>query len=96
MIIKRFLLVALLLAAALFSAASGLSYSPIAEASQDKTDTTATGFPTGTVCKTSGTYRASNKYLANIIVMGEGETFPPFSDGTKTIWYPRNPAIKTQ
>ena len=95
MITRRFLLTALLVASASLLTFSGLSNGPTATAAQDKTDgTTTTGFPTGTICKKSGTYRASNKYIENIIVVGEGETFPPFSDGTKTIWYPRNPAIK--
>lgn len=95
MTIKRLLLITLLLASALLVTASGLSYGPVVNAKQDKTDgATTTGFPTGTICKKSGTYRASNKYIENIIVVAEGETFPLFSDGTKTIWYPRNPAIK--
>jgi hypothetical protein len=94
MITRRFLLTALLVASASLLTFTGLSNGPAVKA-QDKTDgTTTTGFPTGTICKKSGTYRASNKYIENIIVVGEGETFPPFSDGTKTIWYPRNPAIK--
>jgi hypothetical protein len=98
MINRRFLLSALLLAAATFLTIPSLFTGPVARAAQDtKTDTTTTtGFPSGTVCKKSGTYRASNKYIENIIVVGEGETFPLFSDGTKTIWYPRNPATKTQ
>lgn len=52
-----------------------------------KTDTTATGFPTGTTCKKTGTYRAGNKYLEVILVVAEGEEFPPFADGQKTTWY---------
>ena len=40
--------------------------------------------------------RASNNKLELIIVMAEGEEFPPFSDGTKTIWYPRSSSTKNQ
>lgn len=94
---RRFLLGVLLLAASLALMVPGLSYGLVVNAKQEtKTDTTTTGFPTGSVCKKSGTYRASNKYLENIIVVGEGETFPPFSDGTKTIWYLRTTSNKTQ
>jgi hypothetical protein len=86
---KRFLLVALLIAAGFVLTGQGLYNAPVAMAHQDtKTDST-TGFPTGTICKKSGTYRASNKYLEVIIVVVEGETFPPFTDGTNTIWYRR-------
>lgn len=97
MITRRFLLSVLMFAAALFVTAPNLSSGPVAKAQDSKTDTTTTtGFPSGTVCKKSGTYRASNKYIENIIVVGEGETFPLFSDGAKTIWYPRNPATKAE
>jgi hypothetical protein len=92
---KRFLLIALLLAPAF--PLTTRSYAPIVNAHQDtKTDSTTTGFPTGTVCKKSGTYRASNKYLENIIVVAESEVFPPFSDGAKTIWYLRTSTTKNQ
>jgi len=94
MILKRLLLIALLIIAAGFALATqGFYNAPVARAYQDKTDT---GYPTGTVCKKSGTYRAANKYLENIIVVGEGEIFPPFSDGTKTIWYHRGSTPKNQ
>lgn len=93
MILKRLLLIALLMIAAGFALATQSFYAPVASAHQDKT---ATGYPTGTVCKKSGTYRAANKYLENIIVVGEGEIFPPFSDGTKTIWYHRGSTTKNQ
>ena len=92
---KRPLLTALLLAGAFLLTTP--SYAPVVNARQDtKTDSTTTGFPTGTVCKKSGTYRASNKHLENIIVVAEGEVFPPFSDGTKTIWYLRTSSTKNQ
>lgn len=95
MILKRLLLIALLSIAAGFVLATQDFYNaPVARAHQDTK--TATGYPTGTVCKKSGTYRAANKYLENIIVVGEGEVFPPFSDGTKTIWYHRGSTPKNQ
>jgi hypothetical protein len=90
MIFRRSLLIALLVASALLLTLQGLYNAPVARAHQDSKTGTTTGFPTGTICKKSGTYRASNKYLENIIAIGEGEVFPPFSDGTKTIWYPRS------
>lgn len=52
-----------------------------------KTTTTTTGFATGTVCQKTGVYRAANKYLEVIIVLANGEEFPPFIDGEKTTWY---------
>lgn len=94
MILKRLLLIALLIITAGFALATqGFFSAPVARAHQDKT---ATGYPTGTVCKKSGIYRAANKYLENIIVVAEGEVFPPFSDGTKTIWYHRGSTTKNQ
>jgi len=93
---KRPLLIALLLAAGFIFTTHGLYNAPVARAHQDTKTGSTTGFATGTVCKKSGTYRASNKYLENIIVMAEGEVFPPFSDGTKTIWYPRSSSTKDQ
>ena len=59
-----------------------------------KTGTPA-GFPTGTKCAKSGTYRAENKYLKVIVVLEEGEEFPPFVDGEKTIWYELTPSTKS-
>jgi hypothetical protein len=94
--LKRSLLLALLLGVAFAFTATGLYNAPVVRAHQDSKTGTITGFPTGTICKKSGTYRASNQYLENIIVMGEGEEFPPFSDGTKTIWYPRSSGSKTE
>lgn len=46
------------------------------------------GFATGTKCTSSGTYRASNKYMDNVLVIAAGELFPAFCDGKKTTWYP--------
>lgn len=91
---KRRLLIAPLVAGFLF-ATQGLYNAPaVARAHQDTKTGTTTGFPTGSICKKSGIYRASNKYLENIIAVGEGEVFPPFSDGTKTIWYLRTSSTK--
>ena len=78
---------------------------PAVVAAQDKqqtttTDTTKTvktpvGFPTGATCTKSGVYRADNKYLEVILVVGEGEIFPPFVDGQKTTWYALEPSTKS-
>lgn len=91
---RRLLLIAFLIGTVFFFATQSLYNAPIARAHQDTKTGTVTGYPTGSICKKSGTYRASNKYLENIIAMGEGEEFPPFSDGTKTIWYPRSSSTK--
>jgi len=93
---RRLLLIASLVAAGFLFATQGSYNAPVARAQQDTKTGTTTGFPTGSICKKSGTYRASNKYLEIIIVMAEGEEFPPFSDGTKTIWYPRSSSTKNQ
>lgn len=60
-----------------------------------KTGTTATGFPTGTKCTKTGVYRAGNKYLDVILVVAEGEEFPVFVNGEKTIWYALTPNVKS-
>src|SRR5690242_3626867 len=60
-----------------------------------KTDKTPVGFPTGATCTKSGVYRADNKYLEVILVVGEGEVFPPFVDGQKTTWYALEPSTKS-
>jgi hypothetical protein len=91
---RKLLFIALLIGMSLVTATQSSYNSSVARAHQDTKTGTTTGFPTGTICKKSGTYRASNKYLTIIIVMGEGEEFPPFSDGTKTIWYPRSSSTK--
>src|SRR5688572_33280761 len=79
---KRFLLIVPLLAVAFLLTTPGAYYGPAVNAQETKTDTT-TGYPTGTKCPKSGTYRASNKYLEIIIVVAAGEIFPPFSDGVR-------------
>ena len=54
-----------------------------------------TGFATGSTCSSSGTYRAFNKYMDNILVVAAGDVFPPFSDGKKTTWYALGPSTKS-
>ena len=56
---------------------------------------TNTGFATGTTCTSSGTYRASNKYLDLIQVYAVGEIFRTFCDGKKTTWYALSPSLST-
>lgn len=91
------------LAAGVLLTAVGL-YDSIALAAQDKqaatqTDTTKTdpttiGFPTGATCTRTGVYQASNKYLEVIVVLADGDVFPPFVDGQKTTWYALKPSTK--
>ena len=59
-----------------------------------KTGTTPTGFATGTKCTKTGTYKAENKFMKVIIVVADGEEFPPFVDGEKTTWYELTPSTK--
>lgn len=56
---------------------------------------TSTGFATGTTCTTSGTYRASNKYMDMVMVIAAGEVFPAFCDGRKTTWFALTPTLST-
>ena len=56
---------------------------------------TPTGFPTGAKCTKTGTYRAENKFMKVVIVVGEGEEFPPFADGEATTWYALAPSSKS-
>jgi hypothetical protein len=49
--------------------------------------TTTTGFATGTTCTSSGTYRASNKYMDIVAIYAAGDIFLPFCDGRKTTWF---------
>jgi hypothetical protein len=48
---------------------------------------TSTGFPTGSTCTTSGTYRAENKYMTVVALYAAGEIFRTMIDGRKTTWY---------
>jgi len=56
---------------------------------------TTTGYATGTSVPSSGTYRASNKYLDIVEVYAVGEIFRPFVDGRKTTWYALSPTLST-
>ena len=57
--------------------------------------TTPIGFPTGTKCVKTGTYKAENKFIRVVLVVAEGEEFPLFADGQKTIWYALTPGSKS-
>lgn len=57
---------------------------------------TAFGFVTGTTCQSSGTYRASNKYMDIVCVYVVGEVFRAFADGKKTTWFPLSPSTSTR
>jgi hypothetical protein len=80
------LLFASLLASALFLTAPNSYRARVATA--QTTTQAPTGYPTGTICPKTGTYRAKNQYTSIILVVTKGKEFPPFSDGSKTIWYP--------
>jgi len=56
---------------------------------------TSTGFATGTVCTTSGTYQASNKYMDIVGVYGAGDIFRVGPDGKKTTWYALTSSLST-
>jgi hypothetical protein len=75
-----------LLAAAFLLTASGLSYRPVVKA-QDTTTNSTTGYPTGTKCPKTGTYKATNGRIEVILFVLAGKPFPTHSDGSKTIWY---------
>jgi hypothetical protein len=53
------------------------------------------GFATGSTCTTSGTYRASNKYMDTVAIFAQGDVFLPFVDGKKTTWYLLSPTLST-
>ena len=56
---------------------------------------TTTGFATGTTCTSSGTYRASNKYIDTVQIYAAGEIFRPFLDGRKTTWFALSPSLSS-
>lgn len=56
---------------------------------------TTTGFATGTVCQTSGTYRSSTKYMDIVAVFAKGDIFTAGSDGRKTTWFALAPSLST-
>ena len=76
---RRLLLIVPILAAVFCFVTPGGYYVSLVTTQETKTGTT-TGYPTGTKCPKSGTYRASNKHLEIIIVVARGDVFPPFSD----------------
>lgn len=83
------------LALALTGAAQQTTTQQKEQTTQETSKTgTPTGFPTGTKCTKSATYKAENKFIKVIIVVAEGEDFPPFVDGEKTTWYELTPSTK--
>lgn len=57
--------------------------------------TSSTGFATGTVCQSSGTYTSSTRYMDIVTPFGKGDIFTAGVDGKKTTWYPLTPALST-
>jgi hypothetical protein len=57
---------------------------------------TAFGFVTGSTCTTSGTYRASNRYMDIVAIYVVGEIFRAFADGKKTTWYPLTASLSSK
>lgn len=56
---------------------------------------TTTGFATGTICQSSGTFRCSNKYMDIVMAVAAGDVFLPGPDGKKTTWYALSPSLST-
>ena len=56
---------------------------------------TTTGFATGATCTSSGTYRASNRYMDIVMAYAAGEVFLPGPDRKKTTWYALSPSLST-
>lgn len=56
---------------------------------------TTTGFATGATCTSSGTYRASNKYMDIVAIYVVGEKFLAGADGKKTTWFPLTKTLST-
>lgn len=56
---------------------------------------TTIGYTTGATCPSSGTFRASNKYMDVVLVYAAGEVFLPGPDGKKTTWYALSPSLST-
>ena len=97
---RRLLNVSLLAVAFLATVAFGSTPAVTAQDKQPATQTTAetktpVGFPTGSKCLKTGTYKAENKFMRVVIVVAEGEDFPLFADGEKTIWYALTPSTKS-
>ena len=83
--LKRLLLIVPLLTAT-FLLTSALSYRPVVNAQDTKSEST-TGYPTGTKCPKTGAYKATNGKIEIILFLEAGKLFPAHSDGSKTIWY---------
>jgi hypothetical protein len=56
---------------------------------------TSTGFATGTICTSSGTYRCSNKYMDLVAIYTAGEKFLAGADGKKTTWFPLTTSLSS-
>jgi hypothetical protein len=56
---------------------------------------TTTGYATGTSVPSSGTYRASNKYMDIVQVYAVGEVFLAGADNKATTWYALSPTLST-
>ena len=50
-------------------------------------NTGSTGFSTGTICTSSGTYRCSNKYMDIVAIFAAGDVFLKGPDGKNTTWF---------
>ena len=93
-------MIAPLIVAALLLTTGGVYYASTAVTAQEKQSNTEasktpTGFATGTKCTKTGTYRAANEFLEIVIPVKEGDEFPAFADGSKTMWYPITPSTKS-
>jgi hypothetical protein len=56
---------------------------------------TSTGFATGTVCQTSGTYTSSTRYMDIVAPFAKGDIFTAGVDGKKTTWVALSPTLST-
>lgn len=56
---------------------------------------TTTGYATGASVPSSGTYRASNKYMDIVQVYAVGEVFLAGADNKATTWYALSPTLST-
>lgn len=58
-------------------------------------NTGTTSFTTGTKCTSSGTYVTENKYLRQVIALGQNELFPADMTGKRCSWTALTTAIAT-
>jgi hypothetical protein len=68
---------------------------PTTQTGEDSKTGTPAGFLTGAKCTKTSIYKAENKFLRVVIVVAEGEEFPPFADGEPTTWYALTPSTKS-